>query len=482
MDAPGLPPLFDRVPPALFGPLASTHASLYWQILARFYHLEFEGEPFFLVRNVAVEVAEEVLRHSRLWLERRDEILAEELAQGPEGEDRSAADWDEPGLLRAGARRLMARLEQVGWYHFEYRSTIGQVLNFYPYAARILETLLRIARDEQPVFQGYAHSIASLLKPEAFAAKPGVSLVEAKRHTLDLVRELKILDRNIYERTQRILTDVATAAEVLEESIDRYRQAVQANYHRLKTVDNLFKWRGEILHRLEAMERDAVSLEAAARWYAEQLGVDRAEASRWVQEDLKILRMQFETLPELIDDIDARNARFSGVALRKIMYLLRQDKRIEGQLQLIIDRLARDEAPDLEFDVFRCELLGDDFLYTPPRRRAPVVARKLDRVPVADTDGIRREIAPRLRRRFSRPQMESYVERLLGGRTSARLSEADLADDTDYVRLIYIASYGLDRISSYAFEKDVGDAERRLERRGWYGFPAGSLRRRRKGG
>jgi hypothetical protein len=168
-----MPALFDQVPPALFGPLASSHAELYWQLLARFYHLEFEGEPFFLVKGTAVEVAEEVLRTSRLWLERRDEILAEEFAHGAEGEERPAADWDEASVLRAGARRLVARLEQTGWFHFEYRSTIGQVLNFFPYAARILETLIRGARDEQPVFQGYAHSIASLLKPEAFAAKPG---------------------------------------------------------------------------------------------------------------------------------------------------------------------------------------------------------------------------------------------------------------------------------------------------------------------
>jgi hypothetical protein len=76
--------------------------------------------------------------------------------------------------------------------------------------------------------------------------------------------------------------------------------------------------------------------------------VDREAAVRKVAADLHLLRAQFETLPQLIDDIDDRNARFSGVALRKIMYLLRQDKRIEGQLQLVIDRLARDEAPGVE--------------------------------------------------------------------------------------------------------------------------------------
>src|SRR6266571_4212972 len=112
---------------------------------------------------------------------------------------------------------------------------------FHAYAARILQTLLDVARDEQPVFQGYVHSIASLLEPKAFAQRPGVSLSEAKRHTLDLVRELKILERNIHVFTQRLLEEAASAAKVLEEGLERYERVVMANYHRLKTVDNVYR-------------------------------------------------------------------------------------------------------------------------------------------------------------------------------------------------------------------------------------------------
>ncbi len=488
-----LPPLFDRIPPALFGPLATGQAPLYWEILARYYQLEFEREPFLLVRTVALEVAEEVLRGSRVWLERREELLSDEslpevdsvdtghtgaapaapaaAAAGP-----AVAASEEAGLLRATARRLVGRLERAGWFHFEYRSAVGYVLNFYPYAARILDVLVRTARDEQPVFQGYAHTIASILKPESFAAKPGVSLSEARRHTLDLVRELKILDRNIYSFTQRLLDQVSSAAGVLEEGIDHYRSAVQANYHRLKTVDNLFKWRGEILHRLEWVERNSLVRESAARWYAEQEGVDLEAAARRVAEDLHLLTMQFDELPRLIDDIDSRNARFSGVALRKIMYLLRQDKRIEGQLQLVIDRLARDEAPELELDVFRCELLADGFLYSPPRRRPRVTARRLDRGPRADEAALRGDVAPRLRRAFSRRRVEEYVRGLLAGRRQVPLRELELIGDSDYVRLMYIAAYGLDGRSPFVFERMAGDGIPLTERKGIYGFPPGELR------
>ena len=43
-----------------------------------------------------------------------------------------------------------------------------------------------------------------------------------KRNTLELSRELKILERNIHLPTQRLLDEVNTAAAALVEGIDRY--------------------------------------------------------------------------------------------------------------------------------------------------------------------------------------------------------------------------------------------------------------------
>ncbi len=462
-----LPQLFDRVPAGLFAPLVGVYAPLAWEILGRFYQFEFEGEPQYLIKETAHEIVVLVLRESPLWAERREELAREGTEEG------ESLPGEEAELERATARRLLVKLERAGWYHFEYRSTVGHVLSFHPHAARLLETLVRIARDEQPLFQGFAHAIAALLRPEAVAARPGVALREAKRHTLDLMRELKILERNIHLFTQRLLDRVATAAEVLEEGLERYRGAVLANYHRLKTIDNLYKWRGEITHRLDAIERDELVLSGAARWYAEQDGVDEASAARRVGEDLRLLRAEFETLPRLIDDIDERNARFSGVALRKLMYLLRHDGRMEGQLQLVVDRLARDQAPELELDVFACQLLGDAFLYTAPRQRPKAEPQPLRRVARLDTDALRGALAPRLRRPFARARVEAFVDGLLGGRAHVSLAEAPLDGDEDYVRTIYMLAYGLDGASRYRFER-IAAAPGRLVK-GSYRVPAGTL-------
>ena len=83
MSTAELPQLFGLVPTGLFGPLASGQSPLYWEILVRLYQHEFEREPFIVVRPLAAEIAEEVLRTSRIWLERREEIIADETLVEP---------------------------------------------------------------------------------------------------------------------------------------------------------------------------------------------------------------------------------------------------------------------------------------------------------------------------------------------------------------------------------------------------------------
>ncbi len=483
------PKLFNRIPRGLFGPLGDPYADLYWELLASLYQHEFEREPFVVVRGVALEVAEQVIRGSQLWTERRQDLAA--LAREVEStdsnvDDRREAQWipvnqnpaiisepsDDGTVVRSLARRIVARLERSGWIHFQYRAGTGEIMSFPPYAARILETLLRVARDEQPVFQGYVHSIAALLEPKAFARRPGVSLSEAKRHTLELVRELKILERNIHLFTQRVLEEMATAAAVLEEGLERYEQAVMANYHRLKTVDNVYRQRSAILERLDAIERDESALDAAADWYAAQRSVQKVEARIAVAADLGLLRSQFDAIPRIVEEIDARNARFSGVALRKIRYFLRQDRRTEGQLQFVVDALAMGDAPELEFDVYKCELLTDGFLYTPPTERSRPRPQALAPRSTIDREQLREEAAARLRRLFSRRRIEEFVEALLVGRSAASVHEVAVNVDEDYVRLLLLASYGLDGGSQFRL---IPSAER--IRQGIYGHPGGRIER-----
>jgi len=131
----------------------------------------------------------------------------------------------------------------------------------------------------------------------------------------------------------------------------------------------LFRQLPPAVRNLDAIERDELAIDTAAEWYALHRGSGKQQGRLAVLNDLSVLRVQFDAIPRIVEDIDIRNSRFSGAALQKIRYLLRQDRQTEGQLQFIIDTLAKTHVPDIEFDVYKCELLVGDFLYTPPSER-----------------------------------------------------------------------------------------------------------------
>jgi hypothetical protein len=59
-----IPGVFEHVPRGLFGPLGDPYAELYWDVLARLYRSEFEREPFFVLRAIALDIAEQAIRDS----------------------------------------------------------------------------------------------------------------------------------------------------------------------------------------------------------------------------------------------------------------------------------------------------------------------------------------------------------------------------------------------------------------------------------
>jgi Family of unknown function (DUF5716) len=203
-----------------------------------------------------------------------------------------------------------------------------------------------------------------------------------------------------------------------------------------------------------------------------QHGCNRQEARVAITSNLGLLRSQFDAIPHLVEEIDSRNARFSGVAPRKIRYLLRQDRRTEGQLQFIVDTLARGEAPELDFDVYRCELLTDGFLYTPPTERARPKPQTLVPRTTQDCEQLRRDAVARLRRLFGRRKIEEFVAAVLAGGRVVSMQEIPVDDDDDYVRLLYLASYGLDGASDFRL---LPSAER--VRKGYYSHPGGRIER-----
>lgn len=472
--------LFGDLPPLFFRPLAGSLAAVYGVTLRRLYDLDFEGEPFEITQETAVEQAALVIEQSSAFSADAAEFraqLQEELSAAGEtqGElfDDSGAEEREARRL---ARHVLRRLEHCGWFDYEYREARkGYVLNFRDYAARILHVLVQIEKQEQPLFEGLAQSIKASLGAEEVNENPGIALYNAQSATRDLVREIKILSRNIHRYADRALKEAKSSGELLELQLEIYqKKVVHSSYHRFKTSDNIFRYRAFILRQLATFENLPERFEAATNWAATSQALTTPAAGEQVQEWVEMIRNQLNSIHLLTEDLDRKNARYSATTLQRISYLLNQDHLIENKLVRLIDSLHwgsengfETSPPDFAAHVIRLWDLNS--LYLPAKQKAEMM---VERIPASVVSAERRrQVLEQAKRKvesqYSRRRVIDLVQELLRHKSQLALTDLPLGNTEDFLRLIFISYHSLDRRSPFLIELPPNWREQSLEIAGY---------------
>ncbi|MEK6706527.1 MAG: Wadjet anti-phage system protein JetA family protein [Bdellovibrionota bacterium] len=483
--------LFHELPPTFFRPLACKLAPLYWATLETLYTLDFEGEPFEITKDTAVEQIALMLEQNPEFAEMSDEIEKElnsetsNESESPET-DPSEAETDtddDERMARRLARRLLKRIESCGWYDYEYRQTKkGYVLNFRDYSARILHTLTQVAKQEQPVFEGLAHTIKAALSQQELEEKPGVAVYNAMHATKDLVREIKILSRNIHRYADRALKEALTTKALLELQLDIYqKKVVDSNYHRFKTTDNIFRYRSFILKQIEQLEEAPLLQASATQWIARNQGLDYGNANARLDEWMALIRSQMSAIHVLTDDLDRKNARYTAATVQKINYLLNQDHLLEGKLVRLLKEVASLPEPDAwaldaYFPCFRVQTMDYSSLYVPPKIQAKMDVSGLEIPEISEHR--KRQLMEKTRHaiesQYSRERVYQLAGRLLKNTGRINITSLPLDDVEDLIRLIFLCYHGRDRRAPFTFNLDPG-AKLALIETGDFSFRPGEL-------
>jgi len=454
---------FQDLPLQFFRPLVGGFAPLYGVVLARLYELDFEGEPFEITQDVAIEQA-------ALLIEQQAEFLAD----SAHFRERLQEEWSSPGTIDASAesgeqteerearrlaRYLLKRLETCGWFDYEYReSRKGYVLNFRDYAARILHTLVQVAKREQPSFEGLAQSIKAALGPQELAENPGVALYNAQESTRTLVREIKILSRNIRRYIDRALKEAKTSKELLELQLDIYqKKVIDSSYHRFKTTDNIFRYRSFILKQLNAYEEGTDTFTRAREWTLKNSDVDSTVGVMdWVQ----MIRNQLGSIHLFTEDLDRKNARYTATTLQRIGYLLNQDHLIENKLYALLENYGKKAhqftyLPTPHFAAFKIRFWDQYSLYRKPKAKAEMAVQSLELDAVSE-DTKRRVLAKTKQSidgQFSKRRVHELARQMLLNRPKGLpVSEAPFETMDDFIRFVFISYHGIEKKAPYAVE------------------------------
>ena len=366
--------LFKVIPDNFFSLLSSKNKNLYAGCIIEAFKIYEEGSILGIDKKLVVEVLTD-------YLETQTEDII----------DMEVSDDESKPSNRYKANFILRRMEECGWIDVDVTNDYVEILNFRDYAITVIEALLQIepqydeySDSNQKEYRGYIYTVYSLLT-NPMNIEYGVLMEQVYRNTKMFIRELRKLDSRLKDYIKSIVE--RTEIKDLMESLINYKvELVDKAYQRLKTSDNVNKYRLEIVNRLDEFLDDNIIMEQIATSYRARYG-NYDDAYRRANRDINEIIDIFNALDSMITEIDAKNKTYINATIGKIEFLLKDDNNIPGKINTILKFISDknkqgkvDSAINMIQPIFRlCSFksINEASLYTPRGSYAKPEAQRL---------------------------------------------------------------------------------------------------------
>lgn len=446
--------LFSVIPEKLFTVLSSPLKEFYSDILFLIYE-QYMLTNFSIEREVIIDIISDYIDAKQdndfINTTLEDEIWNESLQDSNTARDRASF--------------VLRRLESHGWITIETYSNYQQYINLNDYSIRILDALDKVRKNYQAEYQGYVYATYTLLYSEEANKQGNLALEKAYEQTEQLISGLKSLNHNIKRYTQKIYSQ-KKPQDILKLHFEDYKsEIIDRSYHRLKTSDNVSRYRPKIVSRISKWYNDDqwVSNAAALEVKRERFK-DIDEAKKDMYRRLDFIRQSYENMDNLLDEIDRRNGQYADASFMQLKYMLNTSRNIEGQileiLKYIAELIISKESGRLDympeeferiFSMYSQAFFDMDSLYKPREAARIHVPEQLDYIEINEEkkkESIER-IKQKMQNRMVREKINDYVMDKLGDNDSITAQEMGVESIDDFLKLIYAAVYSRSKLVDY---------------------------------
>ncbi len=440
--------IFQYLPEEFFKPLVGKYKKEYAQCIQLMFHTFKPEISYGINREIVINVLEEYF----------DEDSGEMFFEEEEETAKSA---------REKANVIVRNLKKCGWIEYETveNHQINLILN--EYAIPLIESFDKVIRDEETEYQGIISQIYSALCNRELYVKPYELILKGvKENTERLLSELKKLSASIKRHMEKQTNEMA-ADEVLEHLLLYHQNIGSKAYLRMKTSENIYYFRSEIVEKLEEMLGSSTTMELVKKGYMEIEGVvDEDIALDEVVDLILHIKSSFYRLDDIIEEIDKKHAKCIRAAVMRAKFLLSSGNNVEGKLLSILNQCVEQMNQDKNVNIYgetEDDLLGmiqifpQRYLEQESLRTIPIQKEMGAIDDVGDDDVMSAEeralykeaLRSKNRNRFTRKNIDGYVRELLGGRDSMKASSIKVESKRELIRLIYISVYGNNKSNCY---------------------------------
>ncbi len=441
--------LMNEIPDRFWGLFRSINRSTYIEALLKI-NEEYEYSNYFLSREVCIQVLEEYFTAKRLV------IWQDDLE-------------DEADALEPTAVRVLNWLLRAGWLRKvdDYASmTVNIVIP--DYAAVMIEAFFKLASDEEDETQIYIQNVYAILFSLKNDPRAGVSLLNtAYINTKRLNKTLQDMLHNM-DKFFASLLEKRAYGELLKEHLEGYvEEIVKKKYHMLKTSDNFYLYKNDIKRWISSMREDTEWIEQMSRRSGQK--VTAAD----IVEKLDQIERGFDDIEHRIANMDKEHSRYIRATVTRLNYLLNQEDSMKGLVIRLLNHLSEEENPDEAIkevgglmNLSQVSILSEKSLYKKRRARTGFKENLMPEEESAELTMEEILNLNRLKSRYSRKEIESYIEAHLEN-DRMEVKEDTVGSPEEFEKLILAYDYSTRRKSMYQVEEQ----ETELIDNGRYRYP-----------
>ncbi|GMO23813.1 MAG: hypothetical protein Pg6A_10820 [Termitinemataceae bacterium] len=460
--------VFSVLPENFFSPLARANKEHYAALLVLYYRL-FRENTAGLERELVVREFQHyiALHRDNLTEEGEDEetynlpeLVSQNNALNFESKGADIPAGANAENDRALASRFLRRLTGAGWLGEETLADFTKVINITAWARPFLESLVRVNDGLKTEYESHVVNVYSSLCGETVKENGHFMALKAHEEARALVDSLKVLSQSIKGFYDNLNAEAvrSQAASALHEHYDVYAgEVLDKAYKRLKTSDNVSRYRQSIFRQITVLLADEAWLDASAAKYLRMRQTSREECRQKLINLLEEIRDDLKTVDPLEDEIDRRNAAYSRSSTEIIKAYIEPDSTVAGKLGLLIKALSGGNPALQEHighGIFRMRFISPSTLAFRRRRDEGEFYAAPPQADIEALSQTEADFLESMKKRISIKRINLWLDEQ-GGKERALVSSELVGDENSYIRFVYALLYGDSRKNfGYRIEED----------------------------
>ena len=438
------------IPASFWGLFRSVNRDIYIEALLTI-NDEYQYNNYFLSREACVQILSDMCSSRRYAFMREDNETEEDVETALPGR---ILNW----LVRAKWLRKIEDYEEM---------TTNIVIP--DYAAVMIGAFEKLADEPLDDTDLYIQNVYATLFSFKNDHRMNLAMLKtALVNTRKLNKALQDMLHNMDKFFARLL-EQQFYGDLLKEHLDGYvEEIVRKKYHILKTSDNFYIYKTDIKECLRQMRDDEEWIEKIR---------ERARATGDTGEDvlelLDMIERGFDDIEHRISNMDKEHSKYVRATVTRLNYLLSGESDTKGLVIQLLNRMAEDDYEEViqktgeKMNLSLVEILSEKSLYKRRKNRKDFVSQMAQEEEVDDLD--REDVLRlnRIKRRFSKKQIEEFIEEHIE-KDVLDTEKLSLTSEEDFEKLIL--AYDLSTRKNSKYKTLEEDAET-IEKNG-YRYPA----------